>query len=141
METNCVTLETAKKLKAAKFPQETFAAWSVRYFPGKPDPFGKVWTLDEQELDLAWKEFNEGYYAPVYAAPTAQEIADQLPHFTAAKLANGGFSAIPTRNSSQYYVSAATLAEALATLWLALHEALPSNSGLEGQEGPMPSHD
>ena len=126
MDRNVVTLETAEALKVAGLPGRVIAMW---------------WNVGVTGTTLKRTASPDYGTTEQYAAPTAQEIADQLPHFTAAKLANGGFSAIPTRNSSQYYVSAATLAEALATLWLALHEALPSNSGLEGQEGPMPSHD
>jgi hypothetical protein len=125
MENNFVTLETAKKLKAAGFPQDcqfeywvdTVGAWQA------PRPTVLKPTVRE-----------------TYAAPTAQEIADQLPHFIGdyqllTMIAYGVFGRPDTDTWQAGYFKvgnkvgknitdglAPTMAEALAALYLKLKE-------------------
>jgi hypothetical protein len=77
MEHNVVTLETSKKLKAANFPQKAEHFWIEN----------KVGASYVEVLDFKSGE-GDSYFDPqeyadsgwtVYATPTAQEIADQLP--------------------------------------------------------------
>jgi hypothetical protein len=63
MEHNVVTLETAKKLQAAGFPQETYFWWQAHNIEN-------LWPR-EQHVRM-------GFGYPGTAAPTAEEIADQL---------------------------------------------------------------
>ncbi len=123
MENNVVTLDTAKKLKAAG------------------------WSQEESEHDYFWTTPSSGLAAgrftlrhmpgngETFAAPTAQEIADQLPERTHIErtfimpmdereyiyLAWSGFRGynVPEDNP----VRADTMAEALALLWITLQEA------------------
>ncbi|OAE01874.1 hypothetical protein [Arthrobacter sp. OY3WO11] len=132
MEVLVVTLETAKKLKAAGFPQEAPNYWYE---------FGDTSDGVTHELRTDTK-CGFGRYS---AAPTAQEIADQLPRKLRLDAPNAGTNLMlkirPTQSSAGwrvgYYNSttrqdlrkqiveilAPTMAEALALLWLKLQEA------------------
>jgi hypothetical protein len=107
MENNVVTLETAKKLKAAGFPQTSAYMW--REFK---DGGGELQRRRGRQIG----EFE-------FAAPTAQEIADQLPEMYAVKKAVGE----PTYytawdwNMDDKHIDAPTMAEALAPLYLRLN--------------------
>jgi hypothetical protein len=112
METNVVTLDTARKLKAAGFPQDTWQSW---------EPIGGSFAV------MATHDCVLGRSV---AAPTAQEIADEL-HWrdvgigflTITKHPQGWkarYIAGKEDGSGQTYP---TLAEALAALWLKLQEA------------------
>jgi hypothetical protein len=108
METLTVTLETAKKLKAAGFPQETFARYAE-------DEHLMVDYINSSKR-TEWYEYD-------IAAPTAQEIADQLPgqwHIFKKPYLDGTQY---TARASEIFSVAYTMAEALAALWLKLHEA------------------
>lgn len=112
MENNVVTLETAKRLKAAGFPQETGIAhwWVVRGV--NPD------LISRSEITDFWDATDR------IAAPTAQEIADQLPEGIALDKATGGkWRASRPFVDPSWYIFGDTMAEALALLWLKLHEA------------------
>ncbi len=110
MENNVVTLDTAKKLKAAGFEQD-LAQWRF-------DNHGKLYG------DLMSAEF--------FAAPTAQEIADRLPkvqdwHTLTLAAADDGYAAsyegfVGDMLSSRMNCLAPTMAEALAALWIKLNE-------------------
>jgi hypothetical protein len=113
MENNTVTLDTARKLKAAGFPQTTGMIWNRLDLPDyRVEQRGQRSLAGE--LDVA------------IAAPTAQEIADHI-----RTLAGGqrieiesmfqGWSAKLAGDSA--YLEGSTLAEALAALWLKLQEA------------------
>lgn len=115
MENNVVTLETAKKLKAAGFEQKSAWHW---YF------YQKQWRL--------------GYIGPVVwddtnlAAPTAQELADQFKGIGMVEIKmsrhnNQSVSAwlnIQDMSGRLVYGAGDTMAEALAALYLKLKEAL-----------------
>jgi hypothetical protein len=75
-----VTLKTAEELKEAGFPREAYFSWIS-------DDEGD-WHLSESSL-LSEEEIKE--YA--YAAPTAEEILEQLPFF------------IKTKENQIYYLS------------------------------------
>lgn len=120
MENNVVTLDTAKKLKAAGFPQGTqllhIYRWTDNSMTERPPKFiHQLIRRGDRRLD--------GF--DVYAAPTAQEIADQLP----AK-SMGGYLRLSRSNTgwiagyglSGLQSNASTMVEALALLWLKLQE-------------------
>ncbi|SDP33532.1 hypothetical protein SAMN04487914_108105 [Arthrobacter sp. ok909] len=124
MESLVVTLETAKKLKAAGFPQNTGIAWS------------RLHTIDGSyaAVDSGVLSVGDG---TVIAAPTAQEIADQLPddvelfkdptiYADDGKHRNWqggpGYVAQPF-DRRDMAVHGKTMAESLALLWLKLQEA------------------
>jgi hypothetical protein len=111
MESLTVTLHTAKKLKAVGFPEKgVYNFWFAE-------------TVDGDDV-LAWfGGYGPGAYEEAYAAPTAQEIADQLPRrILLNKQDDGRYMAddgVPWSGNEQW---ADTMAEALAALWLKLKE-------------------
>lgn len=115
MERNFVSLETAKKLEAAGFPNRTFCSWYQQHVSRAP--MGE-WII---RSDAHWnglavtKEF-------WLAAPTAQEIADQLEDFEVRKYP-GHFTARRRNDLGVAPIDAPTMAEALAALWLKLQES------------------
>jgi hypothetical protein len=109
MDSLVVTLDTAKKLKAAGFPQDTAFTWG-RHVLGHT-------AIVRGAKDDGWLD--------QWAAPTSQEIANQL---------DGGatISKNPRRDEygawmaghpSDPFSEAATMSEAMALLWLKLQEA------------------
>ncbi len=132
MEKNCVTLETAKKLKVAGFdPQEkTVNWWLVRDEDGFDELFQPSFRPIASRLS--------GNTA--YAAPTAQEIAEDIAYEFVMK-------GKPAKARKQFYYAerpanrdaewpliagaGPTMAEALASLWLKLQ---PANSTEHDQE-------
>lgn len=115
MENNCVTLETAKKLKAAGFPQKTAVVWES---PG---------TSGRRKLSFLRD------IRPLYAdlsAPTAQEIADQL-HWRDVGIGFLNVTKHPDGWKARYFTGVdkgsgiiySTMAEALAALYLKLAES------------------
>jgi hypothetical protein len=118
MERNVVTLETARKLRAAGFPQNTQAAWTSFH-------------------DGTWTVIPKYYWIPGanagLAAATAQEIADELPKVIEGQFDTLGLAIWPGADRWEAsYMSANedgkrgvgdTMAEALAALWLRLREA------------------
>lgn len=106
MDKLVVSLETAKKLKDAGFPHTVFA-WVLDETLGTTDPYVRAAhsTRASDKIRL-------------WPAPTAQELADQLPM---------GWEVGPD-HTGQYVVQAGglqmnpevgdTMAEALALLWL-----------------------
>lgn len=130
MESLVVSLNMAKKLKAAEFPQghnKYLFFWITE--AGKHQTFRK---LDSQDGARYYR--NQPDYFVALAAPTAQELADQLPKlvgkyrflhlsYPVSKwVADYTLSvdASPIRDS----VVGDTMAEALANLWLKLHEGI-----------------
>ena len=125
MQSITVSLNTAWKLKAAGFGQDTLYQWNQ---PGTTSRDPHV-TPTMHGVD------------PVYrlAAPTAQEIADRLPVELFATMPNGAIRSSPLtlkRNPkggtwAAYYpeitgnVQADTMAEALALLEIELQIARP----------------
>lgn len=116
MEHLVVSLETAKKLKAAGFPQKTALLWA------HPTRANVEWHVSQ------YAGLHRGQ---TIAAPTAQEIADQLP--AAIKDADLLMSVVKQESGSHwasyeksaggdYSFFADTMAEALAQLWLKLQE-------------------
>lgn len=121
MENNCVSLETAQKLKAARFPQDdSQLMWYLL------DRVEVVVPRIEMRIDTNW---GRPYRVceQVAAAPTAQEIADQLPDRVEHEFPN---SLTITKDTDKYWasydhvdediisVSGDNISEALATLWL-----------------------
>lgn len=110
MESLVVSLETAQKLKAAGFGQNTWQRWLYG------DAEDRWFIIPDEDVRFG------------YAAPTAQEIADQLPPQTSlinsdfSLRKRGGMGGYETR-WQQTYTKADTIAEALANLWLKLQEA------------------
>jgi methionine salvage enolase-phosphatase E1 len=109
MKRNVVTRETARKLKAAGFPGVTMWHYSEGMVP--PDKLFFTQSSGFMQFDIV--------------APTAQEIADQLPGF---------WSMVNSKVTSTYHAAyhgdrdivnadADTMAEALALLWLKLRKA------------------
>jgi len=109
MKRNVVTRETAKKLKAAGFPGVSMWHYSEGMIP--PDELFFTQSNSLMQFDIV--------------APTAQEIADQLP---------GSWSVMNSKVTSNYHAAyhgsgdrvnadADTMAEALALLWLELNKA------------------
>lgn len=114
MENNVVTLETAKKLKAAGFPQNSAYTY-VGFDPGGELPY-------RYKLQPSYMEIDELYFA----APTAQEVADQLPELIQIDRDKGYWFAC-RRDTGQgrrmlEHGEGTTMAEALAALWLKLRE-------------------
>lgn len=131
MQLLVVTLETAQKLKAAGFPQSTsdkmtsVYSWAIARHADARAFLTKTDTRTQYSTSCIF-----------FAAPTAQEIADQLPHWldeedgiwpleiSAKGLTERTWYAMYDRfGSTKYQVEADTLAEALAALWLKLQEA------------------
>jgi hypothetical protein len=124
MENNVVSLETAWKLLESDFPQDTEFCWSE--YDG--DPFE---TPDGPRGH--WGIFHtDGPSENCPAAPTAQEIADELPESMDTGTSKMKRHAVlEVKASSEGYVAGyvgfmflpgRTMAEALAALWLKLHE-------------------
>lgn len=106
MENNCVSLETAKRLKAAGFEQETAYKWC--FYP------------DGVHLQ------NDPYGDDYIAAPTAQEIVDQFINMGQLDIRHygGNWSASLLKYSDRgIHKTYPTMAEALASLWLKLQGA------------------
>lgn len=132
MEALTVTLETAKKLKAAGFHQSTLFHHVIT--PEHKGLEGQVYGERSYitSYDLSIKNDDEDYIA----APTAQELANQLPSLAGrddkfqlqiTKATNeyqAWYSPIDdsTSLSHLYFEQADTVAEALALLWLKLQE-------------------
>jgi hypothetical protein len=123
MERNVVTLDTADKLNTAGFPQ--------------PLPSEYAWALTPSARGLNWELYRN--FKPAdprvmwYAAPTAQEIADELPICIEASQHNGwrnrylvvsrttkGWTARYESDGARRKKPAPTAAEALGLLWLRL---------------------
>jgi hypothetical protein len=113
IERSVVSLATAKRLKAAGFPQKTHFAW---HEPASKPGYDGILPLGHYELtDIP--QVND------VAAPTPQEIADQLPEDLVINVArnlakeyNAWFGSPPIYPLK---VSIApTMAEVLASLWL-----------------------
>jgi hypothetical protein len=116
MERNVVSLEMARKLKAAGFEIDEPAFGWLNY--------------EANWIVLEWYEINEDM--EWYIAPTAQEIADQL------KDTGADWSIEPIIDSylvketiTTLALEAGSMAEALAALYLKLHEPLPNNTPKE----------
>jgi phosphohistidine phosphatase SixA len=112
MLNNVVSYETARRLKDTGFKQLASMAW----------------VENEAEVFLTnWEQALHSRHLQMWAAPTAQEIADQLPHET-----KDGWLYIFPSNGIGWYASyrgpkdqgnhGPTMAEALAALYLKLKE-------------------
>jgi hypothetical protein len=111
MENNVVTLDTARKLKAAGFPQDTAFAWGHN-------------TYDHNRIQLVYMAWAKPENRDV-AAPTAQEIADQLMasrEKITIELQSGMTPPVYVERNGAVE-GGHTMAEALAALWLKLQEA------------------
>jgi hypothetical protein len=136
MENLVVTLETAKALKAAGFPQKTAETWfneersEGSVIDGSYNEWTE-WTLwDSYVLDKTG--FYEVEDTDFFAAPTAQELADQLPRrieshplpnsLVLSQQQPGWFASYDCMDNESIEASYAdTMAEALAGLWIKLN--------------------
>lgn len=113
MESLVVTLETAKALKAAGFPQKSLYFWHTSADMRK-------WLNHDPGGAMVYSTTGD------YAAPTAQEIADQLPRQIAVTKMDKYVAEIGEAGEEEYKwvsaVTADTMAEALASLYLKLQE-------------------
>lgn len=124
MENLVVSLETAKKLKAAGFPQTSYWHWSVSS-PKKAKPTARLCRPMGDAI------YRDDSYNEYIFAPTAQEIADQLPenHVNSRTNRSARLKIFYENNEwttgypGDFYVSASTMAEALALVWLKSKEA------------------
>jgi hypothetical protein len=109
MKRNVVTRETAKKLKAAGFPGVSMWHYSEDMIPSDELFFTQSSGL--MQFDIV--------------APTAQEIADQLPGFWSVvnSKVTAKYHAAYHGSSDSVNADADTMAETLAFLWLKLHNA------------------
>jgi hypothetical protein len=110
MERNVVSLETAKKLKAVGFPRVSMWHYSERMDP--PDELFFTQSTGSTQFDIA--------------APTAQEIADQLPGLWSvmnSKVTSNYYAAYHGSGGDRLNAEADTLAEVLANLLLKLVES------------------
>lgn len=116
MENLVVALEIAKRLKAAGFVQTTEFTW---YCDEERDDTPVLnWT------DLGRVVGGVGHYDHYYAAPTAQEIADQLRaegHAWNMTAYQSRYEVVPFEVYPTVW--AETMAVTLAMLWLAPQEA------------------
>ena|SRR5215216_4573253 len=124
MERSVVTLKTAKKLEAVGWPTDPEFAWV-------PYTQGDVWRGD---LDVHWQVEPYHGQSDVVRAPTAQEIADQLPKHKDGKWLSIEWDGIADEPEEWFakfldvsghdgpVTHAPTMAEALALLWLKLKE-------------------
>jgi len=98
-----VSLETAKKLKAAGYDGRGVATW---------------WNIGGAGVTLKKGASPDFGTTEQYAAPSAEGIADNIPTFTIQKLNVGGYYAYVIEG----HVSAegASISETLALLWLRL---------------------
>lgn len=122
MENNVTSLETSKKLKAAGFPQTTHLRWYV--------PSTSKGEIQLQRSHGAWHDWT-------FAAPTSQDMADQLPREYNDGVLDLGINTITGAWIACYQNENGsiaepqlgdTMAEALASLWLKLQEEM--NSGM-----------
>ena len=115
MESLVVTLDTAKKLKAAGFPQQALHHWHT-------DEDGLVELKSGNGFTGAGLKHHESF-----TAPTAQEIADQLrqllkgQRFEMQTTLRGYVARV--QQEGDVWNEADTMAEALALLYLKLKEA------------------
>jgi hypothetical protein len=117
IERNVVSLETAKKLKASGFSGVSMWHYSEGMDPSDELFFTQFSGLTQ--LDIA--------------APTAQEIADQLPkkisdYCLFLEYGDDGslwacYRVVDSNADYLLYAEAGTMAEALALLWLKVNEA------------------
>lgn len=118
MERDVVSLETAKKLKAAGWGHKTVYRWAVH-------------TLGEIALvEALGRHTDDGWLYP-WAAPNAQELADQLPVYLRDRRDGKSRYLLIQRSGKRWTAryeangggaTGDTLAEALAALWLRLQE-------------------
>ncbi|MGZ4625152.1 MAG: hypothetical protein ACXV3S_02495 [Kineosporiaceae bacterium] len=134
MEDLVVSLETAKRLKAAGFDQNTRFAW-LQDHPAAEGTF-QVHARDA-DADADADGDGDGDAEPAdggerYAAPTAEEVASRLP--------DDGFALlrVPRATSPRYRSNsftrsseADTMAEALAGLYLKQHPAGDAATALD----------
>ena len=110
MERNVVSLETAKKLKAVGFPRVSMWHYSEGMDPS--DELFFTQSSGSTQFDIA--------------APTAQEIADQLPGFWSvmnSKVTSNYHAAYHGSGGDRVNAEGDTMAEVLANLLLKLVES------------------
>ncbi len=123
MENNVVTLDTAKKLKAAGFPQTAPDHWVLNH----PNNHEQSKQLNRV---ISSSKRQDSPYITYFAAPTAQEIADQLPTYgiisVSKRYSGSNWKAMMHEVMSKpadTSVEAPTMAEALASLFIKLSES------------------
>ncbi len=104
-----VTLETAKKLKEAGFPQKTYMLWAV-YVNERAILIPSYETSPELAVDGIVH----------YAAPTAEEVLDQLPECLISKTKDGYIIMCSQKEFERNTWKDESLAEAAAKMRLYL---------------------
>lgn len=107
-------LATCRKLKELGFEQDTEFYWVVT----SPGNYGLSWCPDGKMPGMISRN-------DCYAAPTSQEIADQLPALIqTTKRTDSKYSADYIRGRTQTRVIEVgpTMAQALAQIWITLRE-------------------
>jgi hypothetical protein len=113
MEAFVTTFETSKRLKAAGFPQDSQHEWRSPFrSPSQAD-------IVHFRANLPVREKCE-----LIAAPTPQELADQLPGNIKLYRSKRWFAVDAALKSeiAQNVGEADTMVEALAAMWLAIRE-------------------
>lgn len=115
-----VSLELARQLKEAKYPQEEGVRWYNRYVGNYPEKFKKYGYTEWQLLD--WQKGGSEWETVV--TPTTDEILDQLPSGieieTEKKEYYIRYSDLEHANLPG--IREAILADAIAKMWLYLKE-------------------
>lgn len=133
MENLVVTLETAQKLKMAGWPNfedSTHFCWNTDITDKRTKLTSENCEVDDYRYLDFYKDVHGEYPHIVAAAPTAQEIADQIMQlrstgkiapYTLEMGSNGvGYQCTWGELRTLHFN---TMAEALAALWLKLQEA------------------
>ncbi|MDQ0923312.1 hypothetical protein QF038_001820 [Pseudarthrobacter sp. W1I19] len=119
MDKFVTTLETAKKLKAAGFPQNSVSVWEWTAGIPAGEPY-----LVQPELMRRYGLWGSQDVKDYAAAPTAQEIADQLREHLYLGLhmqaRDNGLEMMLERADGNFSTDPLPMAEAFALLWLKL---------------------
>jgi hypothetical protein len=135
MENNVVTLETAKKLKAAGFPQDDSPYYWYRCTEGYGPDWHLIGNADHRFKTTIGGQslcFRQDDYDDLLSAPIAQEIMDEL----VSDRRSGDLTFRPFneddkswlleadgRRSTYYVEDDNNIAELVAGAWLKLHES------------------
>lgn len=120
MENNTASFDTAQMLKAAGFPQDYENKHCLHWWESGYSGSKFVATDSEIESYRSKRYADETHdFVKLCAAPTAQEIADQLPGIVTISRYAGRIWEAEFKRS---YVKGDTIAEAFALLWLQLDE-------------------
>jgi hypothetical protein len=123
-----LTLETAKKLKEAGFPQESYFVWQYKYDSWDGGTEDIKLTNTRAEDESYQQNDSRVSYLKYFAAPTAEEVLEQLPEYYALHRQQNFFRCFGGENI--HHEDGENGAEAAAKMWLYLkeHELLPERT-------------